>query len=153
MRVLAFLAVVRGARGLFFYDYGWAAATGGQWDIVKRVVRDLNKVYPWILRPASDLRPEAWVVTPEGWKREAGRLHSAFFEGDGGRAGAAGATGVLMVVNPSSLPVEFRLEGLWGGGDKLVQEILSGRPLVLKKGCLIDSLPPQGVHVYADIAP
>ncbi len=58
---------------------------------------------------------------------------------------------MLVVVNPSTLPVEVRFEGLWEGKDELIQELLNGRPLVLKKGCLIDSLPPRAVSVYSDV--
>jgi hypothetical protein len=85
---------------------------------------------------------EPSVVTPEEWKQEPGRVHSAFFDGAG--AGKAGGSGVLMVVNPSPLPVEVRFESLWADRNEVIREILSGRPLVLKNGVLIDSLPPQG---------
>jgi len=145
MRTLAFLGLVHGARGLFFYHYPSASASEEQWGIVKRVVRDLNKVYPWIVRPASDRCPSPWILSPEGWSREPGRVHCAFFPGSGGDSG------VLVVVNPSTLPVEVRFEGLWGEKDELIQELLNGRPLVLKKGCLIDSLPPRAVSVYSDV--
>jgi hypothetical protein len=114
---------------------------------VKRVVHDLKKIYPWLTRPASDRTIVPWVLTPEGWKQEPGRVHSAFFDGRGV------SSGILVVVNPSAATVEVRFEGVWGDRDDLIQEMLDGRPLVLKKGSLIDSLPPRTVCVYGEVSP
>jgi len=147
MRTLAFLAVVHGARGLFFYNYPSAAGSEARWTAVKRVVGDLMKVYPWLARPGPRRAAEPWVLTPEGWKKGPGPVHSAVLGGRGAEAG------VLVAVNPSAAAVEVRFESLWGDPDGMVRELLHGRPLVLKRGALIDSLPPCGVRVYGGVSP
>jgi hypothetical protein len=142
MRTLAFLAVVHGARGILFYDYPSASKTEAHWEVVTRVVRDLNGVYPWLVRPTAQQDPDAWCLTAEGWKRDRDPVHATVFQ-----AAEAETHWMLIAVNPTNNTVEARFEGL-RGRDQVLREALAGRPVVLRKGVIMDRFSPQSVHVY-----
>jgi len=54
MDCLAFLSVVHGSRGVFFYTYSWIGKTEQGRESLGRVVGRLNQVYPWLVEKNSD---------------------------------------------------------------------------------------------------
>ena len=145
MRALAFLAVVHGARGVFFYDYASAAGSQPQWETVTRVVKDLVGVDRWLRPSALRREPEVWCLGPEGWQRNDGRVRCVVLEEQKDEPSR-----VLICVNPTERAMEVLVRGIGGAEDRVLVERLRGRPVVLSGGALVDTLPPRAASVYTD---
>ena len=141
MRVLAFLAVVHGAEGIFFYNDPMASSSEEKWEIVTKVVGDLNRIYPWLLRPVAETQPVLWSLTSKGWKKGEGNIHFELVQG------TEESSWLLIAVNPGQRSEEIRFEGL-PVKEGVVMEIRSGRPVIVKAGRLFDVLPAHAVRIY-----
>ena len=67
MRAMTFLSIIHGARGIFYFTF-----TGSQyrilqspehWNDLKRVVSELNEIYPLLLLPDDDKRINLEIIT------------------------------------------------------------------------------------------
>ncbi|MFO7600749.1 MAG: hypothetical protein R6X27_13210 [Candidatus Desulfacyla sp.] len=63
MDCLAFLSVVHGARGIFFYTYGVMGRTEEGRERLGRVVGRLNQIYPWLVKQNSDEEVKVEMVS------------------------------------------------------------------------------------------
>jgi hypothetical protein len=143
MRALSYLAVVHGARGLFFYT-----VKDGNYDIrldpphledLRRLLRELDALGRWFLGEDGD----SPGFIPSG-------LHA--FAPDGTmpvhlRALRAGDRRIVIAVNVLDKPVEGRITGL-GGETSLYREHFSGRNHVVKDRNIVDVFEPFAVRIY-----
>ena len=109
MDVLAFLAVVHGSRGIFFYTYSHIGKTeDGRRDLA-RVAGRLNRIYPWLLVPNAAVETPVRMVSRYGWDFE-GRpaVHAA--------VKTRGEETLLIAVNGIGAPVEAELG--WPEGER-----------------------------------
>jgi len=109
MDVLAFLAVVHGSRGIFFYTYSQIGKTEeGRRDLA-RVAGRLNRIYPWLLVPNAAVETPVRMVSRYGWDFE-GRpaVHAA--------VKTRGEETLLIAVNGIGAPVEAELG--WPEGER-----------------------------------
>jgi hypothetical protein len=66
MRAMTFLSIIHGARGIFYFTF-----TGSQycilqspehWNDLKKVVSELNEIYPLLLLPDNDKRINLEII-------------------------------------------------------------------------------------------
>lgn len=143
MKALSYLAVVHGARGLFFYT-----VKDGNYDLrldaphredLARLLRELGALGPWLLG-ASAAAP---AFVPTG-------LHA--FAPDGtapvhARLLASGDRKVLIAVNVLDKTVQGRLTGL-SDGVPVFKEHFSGRNYVVRDLNIVDEFKPYAVKIY-----
>ncbi|MEA2038878.1 MAG: hypothetical protein U9N82_03490 [Thermodesulfobacteriota bacterium] len=63
MDCLAFLSVVHGSRGIFFYTFSWIGKTEEGRERLGRVVGRLNRVYPWLVVENSGERVQVEMLS------------------------------------------------------------------------------------------
>ncbi len=63
MDCLAFLSVVHGSRGIFFYTFNWIGKTKEGRKRLARVVGRLNRVYPWLVAENSEERLQVEMLS------------------------------------------------------------------------------------------
>ena len=143
MGCLAFLAVVNGARGIFFYTYGVMGETKQGREALGHVVGRLNQVYPWLAVENSAETVKVEMVSenrfdPKGrpavqccLKRKAGEL-------------------MVMAVNVIGTGVEVLLTGepLRGLAGERVREVFSGEDYRVRDGNLRFKLGAYGVKAF-----
>jgi len=142
-RCLAYLSIINGVKGLWFYtgsgqkDYQGKPAgllnkpEEGHWDYVQKLVRELRTLSPVIMAPAcaAKLSISPSDAPVEYALRELeGRLY-------------------LLAANKSILPQTVRFSGSALTGKRA--QVLSEAHLAVVEGdSLADDFPPLGVHVY-----
>ena len=102
MDVLAFLAVVHGSRGIFFYTYSHIGKTeDGRRDLA-RVAGRLNRIYPWLLVPNAAVETPVRMLSRYRWDPQ-GRpaVHAAVKN--------RGEETLVIAVNSIGAPVEAEL--------------------------------------------
>ena len=143
MGCLAFLSVVNGARGIFFYTYGVMGRTEQGRGALGRVVGRLNQVYPWLVVENSAEAVMVEMISenrfdPKGrpavqccLKRKAGEL-------------------MVMAVNVIGTGVEVLLTGepLRGLAGERVREVFSGEDYRVRDGNLRLKLGAYGVKAF-----
>ena len=142
-RCLAYLSLINGVKGLWFYtgsgQRDWQGKPAGllnkpeegHWDYVQQLVRELRELEPVILaRPVPDkikMSPADAPVefTVREWD---GKLH-------------------LLAANKSDRAQNVRLSGNELAG-KTVKVLYENHPATIQDGVLPDDFGPFGVHVY-----
>ncbi|MBM4284574.1 MAG: hypothetical protein FJ128_04905 [Deltaproteobacteria bacterium] len=140
MRCLTFLAVVHGARGVFYFSYPEVRADAGAWQGLTKIVGHLNRLHAWLVLPpaASPLRLE---MTSPFRADAAGRPAVHFAEK------ARGGERLLILVNVIDRPVSFFLHGFPAGVPWLEEPFLGGKAVV-RDGNIREQLGPYEVRVY-----
>lgn len=142
MKALSYLAIVHGARGLFFYT-----VKDGNYDVrrdpahlkdVKRLVRELKHLGPYFLYPAAGtpgfFSDSLYEFAPDGTKP----VHARMFR--------KGKELIVIAVNVTDRAVEGRLVGI--GDSAYLDEFFSGRRYVVKEGNIVDYFGPYEVKIY-----
>ncbi|MHB9097047.1 MAG: glycoside hydrolase family 10 protein [Syntrophales bacterium] len=108
MDCLAFLSVVHGSRGIFFYTWSIIGKTPEGRENLGRVVGRLNRVYPWLLEKNLD-EPVRVEMLSEYRMDPKGRpaVHACLKR--------RGSESMLIAVNTLGAPVETLLQ--WGGNS------------------------------------
>jgi hypothetical protein len=142
-RCLAYLSIIKGVKGLWFYtgsgqrDYLGKPAgllnkpEEGHWDYVQKLVRELRTVSPIIMAPASTAKLSVSPANApiEYTLRQAeGRLY-------------------LLAANKSPQPQAVRFSGSALAG-KRVQVLQEAHPAVVQGDSLSDEFSALDVHVY-----
>lgn len=143
MKALSYLAIVHGARGLFFYTVRDAhydlKLNSPHLDDVKRLLRELGSLSPYFLgEPAGTpgfFSDSLYAFAPDGTKP----VHARIF--------TFGKQKIIIAVNVLDKEVEGRLTGL-GDGVSYVDEYFSGRRYVVKDRNIVDGFRPYEVKVY-----
>ncbi len=145
MDCLAFLSVVHGSRGVFFYTFSWIGKTEEGRERLGRVVGRLNRVYPWLVVENSEKRVQVKMLSrnrldPEG--RPA--VHCCVKR--------KGREWLLIAVNTIGTGVEVLLgsEGVaqTAERDGKVREVFSEDNYVVKDGKIRVRLGAYGVKAF-----
>ena len=143
MKALSYLAIVHGARGLFFYtvkdgSYDLTLDPGHLGD-VKRLLRELAGLSPYFLAgPAGApgfLPDSLYSFAPDGTKP----VHAKVFR--------LGKETVVVAVNVLDKEVRGRLTGA-GKDIPWFDEYFSGRRYVVKDDNILDTFRPYEVKLY-----
>ena len=139
MRCLTYLALVHGARGLFYFSYP-EVRPGPGWDALQRLVAELQALEPWLLTPA----------TAAPWRLE---ILSPFRADARGRPAIhwscqrRGPESLLIMVNVIPQAVEFELHGLPRQVAGLT-EYFTQQTALAAAGAVRLTLGPYAVGVY-----
>jgi len=136
-RAMAYLAVISGARGMFYYMGGSAgsvqgfAGTDKPWGYLNDFVPELAEMLPVFMSPNA---PEQASVEPR-----AALISSVVKKSDGKRT--------IIAVNRGDKPVDAALilPGIPAGP---VEVRFEGRTLNAARGKIEDHFAPYGVHIY-----
>jgi len=143
MKALSYLAIVHGARGLFFYT-----VKDGNYDLrlnsshlheVRQLVQELGFLSPFFLFNAEGT-PEftsdsLYAYAPDGTKP----VHASMLK--------VGNRLFIIAVNVLDKPVKGRLADL-EGGIRFLDEYFSGKRYAVKEGNIIDEFKPYEVKLY-----
>jgi len=145
-RCLSYLAVVHGAKGLFYYTFEREKfGTEGyqqHWDNIRRVIAELRSVYP-LLRAPVDATCRFRVNPPE--------VHWVVKEvGRGEAEGLIKKGRYLIAVNAVDKPLTATFTIPFPVHDA-VDVLFEKRAVSVKKGRLIDAFEPYGVHIYGPL--
>jgi uncharacterized membrane protein (UPF0127 family) len=143
MKALSYLAIVHGARGLFFYtvkDGNYDLTLDPlQLDDVKRLLRELGFLSPYFLGdPAATpgfFAESLYAFAPDGSKP----VHGKIFR--------SGKQTVIIAVNVLDKEVKGRLAGI-GNGIPWLDEYFSGKRYVVKDDNIVDEFRPFEVKIY-----
>jgi len=142
-RCLSYLAVVHGAKGLFYYTFE-AKKFGSEdyrrhWDTIKRVVAELRSIYPLLLAPIEEMR-QLHVDHPQ--------VHWAVKEVEQGETGGLIEKGhYLIAVNTVDKPLTatFSIPPVF---DDKVRVLFEKRTVSIEGGEISDEFQPYEVHIY-----
>jgi hypothetical protein len=140
MRCLTYLAVVHGARGIFYFSYPEVRKDAAAWTGLQKIAGELRDLRTWLMLP-----PETSPLSLE--------MTSPFKTDAEGRAAVhfchkqKGGENLLILVNVIDKPVGFSLQGfssrvLW------LQDPFSNRKSVIQNGNIQEKLDPYEVRVY-----
>jgi uncharacterized membrane protein (UPF0127 family) len=143
MKALSYLAIVHGARGLFFYT-----VKDGNYDIkldtahledVKRLLRELGSLSPYLLGEITGapgfFSESLYVFAPDG----SAPVHARTF--------SLGKRTIIIAVNVLDKEVKGRLTGI-GKNIRWLDEYFSGRRCVVKDDNIADTFGPYEVKLY-----
>ncbi|CAN2039309.1 Glycosyl hydrolase-like 10 domain-containing protein [Candidatus Magnetomoraceae bacterium gMMP-15] len=143
MDCLAFLSVVHGSNGIFFYTFSEIGKTKEGRYSLGRVVGRLNRIYPWLMKKNinKEVNVEmisAYQVDPMG--RPA--IHCCLKK--------HGNQVMLIAVNSIGTYVEGKLKiaGEQNAEIVEVEEVFSGNKLMKKNGILQDKFKPYEAKAY-----
>jgi len=145
-RCLSYLAVVHGAKGLFYYTFE-AKKFGTEdycrhWNNIKKVVAELRSVYPLLLASIGEI-PTVHVDRPQ--------VHWAVKEvGRGEAEGLVEEGHYLIAVNTVDKPLTATFTIPFPGHDA-VDVVFEKRVVSVRKGRLRDAFEPYGVHIYGPL--
>ncbi|MCL4501559.1 MAG: hypothetical protein M1438_06840 [Deltaproteobacteria bacterium] len=141
MRCLTYLAIVHGARGVFYFSYPEVRQDDQAWQGLTRIAGQLRELAPWLTVP-----------------NEPGKLRlemaSAFRADAGGNPAVhfcqkkRDNDSLLILVNVIDRPVNFFLRG-FPAKTMLLTEYSSSKPAVIRDGNLRGELGPYEVRVYS----
>lgn len=142
-RCLSYLALVHGAKGLFYYKFEAEKYRSKNylqhWNNVKKVVSELRSIYPLLPAPV-DSSCQLDVEPPE--------VHCALKKVEkGDDRGLIEKGYYLIAVNTTKKPLKaafaipFRFDGE-------ANVLFDKRSVPINEGKLIDDFEPYGVHVY-----
>ena len=135
-RVMTYLALIHGARGILYYSYYDVVRKGYTempWEELTRISKEINALIPVLVEadaPKSDL-----VVSPDGVFDHLVKLK------DGKRT--------YLVANPweEALSAKLTVKSAKGAALKVLFE---DRMVTLKECTFTDDFPAHGVHVYQE---
>lgn len=142
-RCLTYLSIIHGARGIFYYTF-----KGGNyyikdhpehWEEVKRLVQELNHIYPLLLAPHN---------SADGLATENSNIHYGLKVVDKElSSGIIEEGSYLIAVNVANKPVRatFTLPSFFNNKARVLFE---ERSIPIEKGTLSDRFRPYDVHIY-----
>jgi hypothetical protein len=154
MRAMTYLALIHGAKGIFYYTF-----TGSEyrilqspehWNDLKRIVAELNRIYPLLLLPNDDMtitpdiiegpQKDEWGVVPvhiavKHLTKDSRELKAGYY---------------IITANSLDRPVKvtFQLGGLLASSKYAVNISGEGSQLSVNNGKLSDTFKPYDVHIY-----
>jgi uncharacterized membrane protein (UPF0127 family) len=141
MKALSYLAIVHGAKGLFFFtisDKNYAA-DGRQREDLKRLLQELRYLGPWYLGEKTgpiDFSPDPlYEYAPDGTRP----VHAVML--------GYGKQSLLIAVNVLDKEVKGRLS-VPENNLRYLDEFFTGKRYVVKYGNITDEFRPYEVKVY-----
>jgi hypothetical protein len=154
MRAMTFLSIIHGAKGIFYFTF-----TGSQyrilqspehWNELKRIVAELNKIYPLLLLPNDNLTITA-DITEGPQKDEWGiaPIHLAIKHLTKASAGLKPGY-YIIAANSLDKPVKvsFSLSGLSATSKYVIDFLGDGGKIPINKSTFSDTFKPYDVHIY-----
>ncbi len=134
-RCLTYLAVVHGARGVFYFTFRsknyFIMKRKKNWEELKRIVKELKEVYPLLISPqVSSLKIDQGIHYVLRHVTE-GKLRSGYY---------------LIAVNTlkKRIKAKLKLPQIFSSA----REIFKGKEVMLKEGRLVDIFSPYEVRIY-----
>jgi hypothetical protein len=153
-RCLTYLAVVHGVKGIFYYTY-----KGGRynirdypdhWNDIKRIVRQLNRIYPLLLAPAIDHNLDIKIEPEPSKDHRPTGIHYSVRKVDKGllkKCGSEMKEGIYIIaVNVTDKPLQVRMRSTFL--DDRVNVVFEDRVIQTQERSLTDSFAPYEVHIY-----
>jgi hypothetical protein len=154
MRAMTFLSIIHGAKGIFYYTF-----TGSEyrmlespehWNDLKKIVTELNGIYPLLLQPDDDLKinleitegpqKDEWGVMPvhlaiKHLSKDSGGLTAGYY---------------IIAANSLDKPVKasFRNSGKLPPSDNAVNILGDRNQLNIKNGTFSVTFKPYDVQIY-----
>ena len=145
MTCLAFLSVVNGARGIFFYSYGTMGKTAEGRKALGSAVGRLNQVYPWLVVENSEETVSVEMVSENRFDPRGRPAVQCCLKQKGNDA-------LLVAVNTLGTGVEILLgeKALNEAGERAgcAREVFSGEAYKIKNGKIRVKLGPYGVLAF-----
>lgn len=144
MDCLAFLSVVHGSRGIFFYTFSEIGKTREGRESLGRVVGRLNRLYPWLLEDNIDVKAPVEMTSVNRFD-PSGRpaVHCC--------VKAKGENRLIIAVNAIGTHVEAEIgtsaEGV-NGKDAVVTEVFSGNKYPVVKGRISVKFDPYETKAF-----
>jgi hypothetical protein len=143
MKALSYLAIVHGARGLFFSIVSERnddlRRDAGHLEDVKRLVRELGALSPYFINEvggATGVSPDSFYGSASDGTRP---VHA--------RTVGFGRQKITVAVNVLDRAVKVRLAKMGSDGDSF-DEYFSGAGYMVKDGNVVDEFGPHGVKLY-----
>jgi len=146
MKAMTYLAIARGARGIFYYTYHgsqyFVKDSPGHWEDLKTIVRELREIYPILVAPEAG----NVVIDISEMEDERASFFWTIRQVTEGNSLIQPGT-YLIVANGTNCSgrATFMLDGGNTGNVKL---ILEERHLECNEGHLTDHFEPHEVHIY-----
>jgi len=146
-RCMTYLAIVHGAKGIFYYTYHgsqyFIELSPEHWKGIKRLASELRDLTPVLLAPAgpSVLKIE---ITPDSSRKDANgdpAIHYMVKELDG--------KGYLIAVNVVEKPLTAAITGFSSGTGKIDVLFEKGRQVPVIDDKFTDDFAPYAVHIYS----
>ena len=153
MSCLAFLSVVNGARGIFFYTYGIMGKTEVGRKVLGRVVGRLNQVYPWLVVPNSGERVKVEMLSENRFDPKGRPAVQCCVKRKDGKwmviAVNAIGTEVECLISADYNPQISQItQNIMDATDEKVREIFSGKDYVVRGGKIRVRLGAYGVVAF-----
>jgi hypothetical protein len=154
MKAMTFLSIIHGAKGIFYYTF-----TGSEyrilqspehWNDLKRIVAELNRIYPLLLLPNDDLKIRIEItegLQKDEWGVLPVHLAIRHLTKDSGRLKAGR---YIIAANSLDRPVKatFQLSGDVASSDDAVDIFDNNRKVDVERGTISLSLRPYGVQIH-----
>ncbi len=154
MRAMTFLSIVHGAKGIFYYTFTGSdyriLQSPQHWNDLKRIVAELNRIYPLLLLPNDNLKitteitegpqKDEWGVLPvhlaiKHLAKDSGGLKAGYY---------------VIAANSMDKPIKasFHLSGKSASSKYEIAFFGDAGKISIKKGTFSDTFGPHGVHIY-----
>jgi hypothetical protein len=151
MRAMTFLAIIHGAKGIFYFTFIGSQyrilQSPEHWNDLKKIVAELNRLYPLLLLPKADLKVDI-EITEGPQKDEAGflslHISGKYLKKDSGEFGV-GRYFIVANSTDKNIKATFFIDSKSQGITNVLNE---GRQLRLKDGSFFDTFKPYEVHIY-----
>ncbi len=158
MHAMTFLSIIYGARGIFYFTFTGSQyrimQSPGHWNDLKKIVRELNFIYPLLLTPCAYDKVNVEII--EGSPRdERGLLPVHISEKQLVKNTAKFKAGEYFIAANASgdqVKARFAVKGLSTGRPPVMQVLEEERSLKLEKGSFVDTFKPYAVHIYEMVA-
>ncbi|MDY6856657.1 MAG: DUF4962 domain-containing protein [Thermodesulfobacteriota bacterium] len=153
-RCLTYLAVVHGVKGIFYYTF-----KGGNysikdypdhWNDIKKIVWELNRIYPLLLAPAIDHNLEIQIEPSRSHPQRLTGIHYSIRKVDNRHLKKHGSKmkegTYLIAVNVTDKPLQMRMHGTFL--NEMADVVFENRKIKTQERSLTDSFAPYEVHIY-----
>jgi hypothetical protein len=146
MRAMTYLAIVQGAKGIFYYTYHgsqyFIKESPRHWENLKAVVKELRAIYPLLISPEINSIERSIML--EGSSQSS--LFWTVRNVSGGSAPIQEGT-YLIVVNGANEPVMANIRIKQHSGTD-IHVVFENRKLVFSDRQFSDLFAPYEVHIY-----
>jgi hypothetical protein len=140
MRCLTYLAVIHGARGIFYFSYPEVRKDAASWADLQKIVAELRELRTWLVLPHEALRLRLEMTSP--FKADAaGRAAVHFCHKQ------KGGENLLILVNVIDKPVGFSLHG-FSMQVPWLHDPLENHKTAVQGGNIRGKLGPYEVRIY-----
>jgi hypothetical protein len=154
MRAMTFLSIIHGAKAIFYFTFTgsqyWILQSPEHWNNLKRIVAELNRIYPLLLLPNDNLtitlditegpQKDEWGALPvhlaiRHLTKDSGELKAGYY---------------IIAANSLDKTVKatFPLNGMLVSSKYAINILADGNKIHIDKGSFSDTFKPYAVHFY-----